>query len=115
MSEYGIKRVSCISSMQAKSYVFSPYFPTMSTAVCLSFDDTPHQNCGSKANSPYAVGCELEFLKIDPAINNPLIFSVQSENLIRVNGCRLTLVKEFLHISGVVLFTIKTPVRTSSH
>ena len=79
------------------------------------YGDTPHQNSGSKETFSNAVVCELEFLKIEPAIKDPLFFSVRYENLISADWCRLTLAKEFLHISGVVLFTIKTPVRTSSH
>ena len=115
MSPYGIKRVSCISSMQAKLSDFSPYLLTISTAVCLSFGDIPHQNCGSKANFSNAIGYELKFLKIEPAIENPLIFFVQYDNSIRINGCILTIVKEFLHISGVIWFTIEIPVSTRSH
>ena len=70
---------------------------------------------GIKTNFSNAVGCDLKLLKIEPEIKNTLIFSVQSENLIRVNGCRLTLVKEFLHISGMVWFIIEIPVSTRSH
>ena len=33
ISAYGIKKLSCISSIHAKSYEFSPYLPTMSKAV----------------------------------------------------------------------------------
>ena len=101
--------------MQAKSYAFPPYSLTMSTAVCLSFGDTPHQNCGSKENFSNAVGCELKFLKIEPTINNPLIFPVKSDNLIRVNGCRLNHMKGFLRISGVVWFKIEITVSNRSH
>ena len=115
MSAYGIKRVSCFSSMQAKSYEFPPYFLTISTAVCLSFYDTHHQNCGIKTNLFNAVGFELKFLKKFPSIKNTLMFSVQYENLIRVNWCKITTVKEFLHISGVVWFTIEILVITRSH
>ena len=79
------QRVSCFSSMQAKSYEFPPYFLTISTAVCLSFYDTHHQNCGIKTNFFNAVGFELKFLKKFPSIKNTLMFSVQYENLIRVN------------------------------
>ena len=57
------------------------------------YGDTPHQNSGSKETFSNAVVCELEFLKIEPAIKDPLISSVQSENLIFFNECRLTLVK----------------------
>ena len=87
----------------------------MSTVVCLSFGDSPQKSCGIKTNFSNAVGCDLKLLKIEPEIKNTLIFSVQSENLIRVNGCRLTLVKEFLHISGMVWFIIEIPVSTRSH
>ena len=87
----------------------------MSTAVCISFVVTPHQTFGIKATFSNAVGCEFKFLKIDPEIKNPLILSVQYDNLMRVNGCRLTLVREFFHISGVVWFTIENPVSTRSH
>ena len=87
----------------------------MYTALCLSSGDTHQKNCGNKENFSNAVGCELKFLKIDPEIKNPLILSVQYDNLIRINGCRLTLVKEFLHISGVVWFTIEIPVSTRYH
>ena len=67
----------------------------MYTALCLSSGDTHQKNCGNKENFSNAVGCELKFLKIDPEIKNPLILSVQYDNLMRVNGCRLTLVREF--------------------
>ena len=87
----------------------------MSTSVLLSFGGTPQKSCGRKTNFSNAVVCELKFLKIEPEIKNTLIFSVQSENLIHVNGCRLTLVKEFLHISDMVWFIIEIPVSTRYH
>ena len=79
--------------MQANPYAFPPYFLTMSTSVYIYFGDTPHQKCGRKEKRSNKVVCELKFLKIEPEIKNPLIFYVQSDNLISVNGCRLTLVK----------------------